>query len=227
MASYSSYGNFVKKLKRSNEPESYSAFIKRELKDDKKSFADALRAAGEKAIRQSSPYGKRGETLAKLGLEDSGYGEYISELTKSRLKSESAAAEQSLADAQRAAREGYAEYIEKYAAEQEKLYGSVVEKITDAALTDYNAMLEFAKESGLSGEYAKRAVESAGKAVSAKLKQKVISAINDKRLSGKDSYDYAIALGLSPEIAAELSEYAKKMNEINLSGSYLDGLKKN
>ena len=227
MASYSSYGNFVKKLKRSNEPESYSAFIKRELKEDKKSFADALRAAGEKAIRNSSPYGKRGETLAGLGLEDSGYGEYISELSKSLFRGETAAAEKGYADAQKAAREGYADYIGKYTDEQEKLYGSVVSEMTDATLTDYDAMLRYAKEAGLSGEYARLAADSAKAAVTAKLKQKVMNAISEKHYSENESYDYAIALGLTPEIAAELSEYAKKMNEINPSGSYLDGLKKN
>lgn len=223
--SYKAYTDYVKRLKKTNEPMSYKDYMKSELSNAGGVFRDTLSRAKSEAVKSHPTYGKSGEALGKSGLTSGGYAEYLSELSKSAYKNATASAEGKYLDAQLAADGGYAEYVKKYTDEQEKLFKSVASELSESGLNDYNAMLDFAGAAGLSLEYAKRAADYARDAITVRRKESVMRAISENRYSGKEAYEYALKLGLSPEIAAELSEYAKKLNELQLSGDYLESLK--
>ena len=225
MASYSSYDDYIKRLKRKNEPRSYSAFAREELAEAKDEYQSSLGTAMADAARAEPTYGIKAEKLAGAGLNSGGYKEYLSELAKAGLKDARQRAEKKYREAEGEVRASYADYIDKYTKNQEKLFVEVVSDLTDTTLTDYDTMLEYASTSGLSEAYARRAADSAMSAVTEKLRKSVLSAINKDGYSEAESYEYALKLGLSESSARELADYAKKMNGIKLDGSYLEGLK--
>ncbi len=203
----------------------YSAFVREELKSAEADYLTAMKDARADSAKAMPTYGVSAERLGGSGLTSGGYAEYLSELAKDSLKSAAKIAEAKYGEKEQKARISYADYIDKYTKNQEKLFTSVVSDMTKATLTDYNAMLEFANTAGLSGSYAKRAADSAMAAVTEKLRKSVLSAINNEGYSEAESYEYALKLGLKESIARELAEYARKMNEIKLDGGYLEGLK--
>ncbi len=191
--------------------------------------AEAITLADTSYRSSLSGYGKNAERLADIGLERSGYAEYLSALAKG--KQNSAAASAALAEAKSTAKgmkeyEGYLNGIEK---ERLKTYEKAVKSIQSDNLASYEAAYERALSFGLDEESAKSAATEASKAVKSTLRQKLLTEIATKRMTSEATRAYALTLGLDEEVADELAEYAYKLNESvgseGMTESYLDYLK--
>ena len=223
--SYKSYDDYMRKLKNKNERISYSDYVKKELSAAEREYRGAVLNARSDALHNAPTYGSIAEELSGAGLSHGGYSEYLSDLAKSQYKNAIELADANFESQKNQAREGYKNYLLSYTENQEKLFSKVVADMSGSELADYDAMLDMASAAGLSYAYAKEAAKVSQSAVIARLRAKVINAINNDFYSEKESYEYAIKLGLGDDIARELSEYAKKIREIKLSGDYLDKIK--
>ncbi len=223
--SYSNYGDYIKHLKINNEPLDYSAYVKSQLASIEKSYADAVSDAKFNLATSSVGYGKSGERLGSRGLLGGGYAEYLSGISKNKYLGELSDAAELREGDLKAARQGYRDYITKYNSAQQKLYLRVVSDMTASDMRNLGELIEYANRAGLSNEYALSAANAAASAITERLKKSVIDAINSEGFSERESYEYAVSLGLSAELARELSDYAKRKNDIQINDDYLSGIK--
>ena len=219
------YGDYLKLLGRGGEPVGYSEFVRDALKKIEKNYNTALADAKLTGISQSASYGSRAESLGSSGLLGGGYAEYLSEAAKSAERSAISAAADTRDKDTATARSGYRDYLKKFTEGQQKLYSKVVSDMTASDMRDFGDLIEYASGAGLSAEYALSAANAAEAAITEKLKKSVINAINSEGYTERESYDYAIALGLPMDIAKQLSEYAKKIHDEKINDDYLSGIK--
>ena len=224
--SYKSYGDYARSIEK-NEKLGYTAYVKNELDAANDDYLRAMQRAKREAISSLPTYGISAESLASAGLQSTGYAEYLAGISKNNYRAAAESAERALDASDVKLRKSYADYVKDYTASQEKLYASIVKDMSAGTNADYDLMLEYASGAGLSDYYAKAAANAAKRAVTEKLRRSVIDAINNQFYSEKESYEYALQLGLGEEAAKELSEYAKKMRESRFSSDYLNQIKEN
>ena len=191
--------------------------------------AEALTKADSAYRTSLSGYGKQAESLAGVGLQNSGYAKYLDTVAK---KSRDGATRTAALNAGKsAAREmtAYEEYLDGIENERQKAYEKAVRSIQSDSLAAYGEAYERALTFGLDEESAKRAATEASGAVKSTLRQKLLSEIATKRLTSEATRAYALTVGLDEDVADELAEYAHRLNESvdsdGMSETYLNYLK--
>lgn len=224
--------SYINKRSAAKSEEEYNAFARKNGINSTQRLARDLLTADTDFKKSLAGYGKKGEQLGSLGLTKSGYASFVNESANNLLKKRIVAADENYRAQELKGRKGYSDYLkaitEKETKENERLFKEVKSKLSEQGLTNYEEAYSLASEMGLSEKDADAlAKESTEKAVRA-ARLKVISAIVNKRYSGKQAKEYATALGLSEELASELSELAESTNrEIDLGKAegYLEYLK--
>lgn len=220
------YGNYAKKLK-SRAGRSYISYATELLKRADTDYGNNVAEAKTRLLTADKGYGASAESLGVSGLSGAGgYAEYIGSLTKAGYKSANENAAKQLTSSRDSIKNDYADYMNEYEASQQKLIPDVIKDIDKLEMNKLSDMLSYALGAGLNGDYAKAAVEAAFNARTEKNRLRVVDAIINRSYGAKKAYEYAIRIGLSESVARELSDYAKKIRDSELSGSYLEGLGK-
>ena len=172
---------------------------------------DAKAALGERLsdieadyMRSLPTYGKNAEALGQTGLLSGGYSEYLKGLAYQDMQKQKTNARRDYEGALRDAYKSYGEYLDSKAKTQQSLINDTIDAITGESILDYDAAYRFAVTRGLSEVDAKAAAKSAVDEVTRAVKTRVISAIVAQGLTREGAVSYAIAMGLSPEVAKEL-----------------------
>ena len=187
------------------------------------SLDDAMRSAAQKQRTALSTYGTRAERLRELELADSGYARYLTARANKELKATENAtrvqANDKIADALR----GYSNYVSSLEEAEGKLFDKTVKKITELGAINYEEAYKAAIAAGLSEDRAKEAARSGTDILINKVKADIAHDIVAKQLTERETYNYALSLGLSSVDARILAEYARKINEYVSTPKHGDG----
>lgn len=220
--------NYLNSRLTSESEEDYSSWKRKNGINTTATLSKELTDADTEYQRSLAGYGRLGEQIGSLGLNKSGYAAFLNDVAGDTLKKRIISADKSYGDAELKGRKGYSEYIKATSEAKSKLIKEAKSHLADKGFTNYDDAYAAATEMGLSEKEADSlAKESTEKAVK-NARLKVISAIVNKRYSGKQAKEYATALGLSVELADELAELAESTNrEIDLGKAegYLEYLK--
>ncbi len=211
----------------SSTKEGYAEWLKSNGVDSEKIYTDALRDTETDYRRMKSEHGAAAEKLAELGLNSSGYSDYLNGVAYYQMQKNKLIAKDRKADTEKENLKGYRDYLERYEDKTQKAFASVLSGIENAKITDYESAYEYAINSGLEDSDAAAAAKLATASVVRKIKESIIKEITSNQLSEKETAEYAKALGLSEEDAKELSEYAKSINGGDYSKVYPDFYKPN
>ena len=214
---------------------------------DERSAADGKLFA---SLASGAEYGRSGERLSSLGLSDSGYARYLSEISKKQkaelLKKKTAGYDRTDS--------GYADYLSKYvnratnlyekenasdekrraevAREREKyeqLRITVSDRIIKDELINYDKAYALALSMGLDSTDASTVAKAASDEAHEKIRLEVLEMIILNDLSSEKALAYAMSRGLTEEDADILAEAAKEINEDlkydDTSKTYLDYLR--
>lgn len=217
---------YVENKKKSESEESYRKWLEANGVDYEGIYAESIRDINSDYQRRKSEYGSNAESLADIGLNASGYSDYVNAAAYSEMQRRKTGAKEKLLENERQNRAGFGEYVRNLRDTEDKAYTAVVDKIKSEGITDFDSAYEYAVSAGLSDDAAKAAAESGtGLAKNALIKQ-VLSTIISKGFNSKQAKNYALASGLSQKDADMLSAYAKNINEYGYySDGYLDYIK--
>lgn len=221
--------SYLNKKPLSRDEAAYRSWAKKNGITADLALAAELSAAHADYKKSLSNHGSRAESLASAGLMGSGYADFLSTGAAKALSDRIRAADKGYSDREAASKSGYSKHLNAEAAARSKLISTAKSKINSEGLVKYEDAYGKALELGLKAEDAEKIARDTTTEMIGERRLKVISAIVNKRYTGKQAKDYALSLGLPDELAEELAELARKTNqEVKLGNeeSYLDYLKK-
>lgn len=213
---------YIRNQALSNTKDSYAEWLRKNGTDSGKIYGETLRDIESDYRRARSEHGATAERLAGLGLSESGYSDYLNRAAYSEMQRKKLLAKDEKESLEKENAAGYSDYLEKYNEKNKKAFNSAISEIENAKITDYDAAYQYAKSTGLNESDAAAAAGLATDSVIKKIKESIIKEITSKKLTEKETAEYAKALGLSDDIAKELSEYAKSVNETVYVKNYPD-----
>ena len=202
------------------------------------------------SLASGAEYGRGGERLSSLGLSDSGYARYISEISEKQkadlLKQKTVGYD--------GTNSGYSDYLAKYVSratslyekeaasdekkraevarereKYEKLRTTVSDRIIKDELINYDKAYALALSMGLDSTDATAVAKEASEEAHEKIRLEVLEKIILNGLSSDKALTYAMSRGLTEDDADILAEAAKEINEDiernELSKTYLDYLR--
>lgn len=186
----------------------YAAWLKLYGTDAQAAYDTAARAADNAYDRSGSRYGARGEALARAGLTDSGYGDYLDGVAyATRAKALSDAAERQ-ATVARENRRSYVEYLEAQGERRQSVLGS----IKGQGITNAEVAGAYARACGMSDEDAEMIgtlvgeMRESGSGVSVHQKVKVMQYMVNLEMPMETAYAYALTCGMTEKEAREMAE---------------------
>lgn len=206
-------------------------FIKKYTSQGAKTYADFLRAEGDKSEdnyayaernadiaydRARAGYGKTAERLASRGLAGGGYSAYLDANAYSEMQKSKREALERRNTSEKTNKIKYSDYLRDYEEKREKKLRDTVEKIAGYSPSDYGTAMEYAQISGLDGDIADIAANlgmEIGKPrkFTAKEKSTLINTLVSKDYSRGNLYYYLTAIGMSQDEANELADTIYKL----------------
>lgn len=204
--------NKIKKLSESPELVDYKTYINKIGEENPDTIPKAAAAEGRTKLALDSPdRGAFGESLAKDGLSQSGFAEYLKKSLADEVNADFSRALNLAAVKDHTSRENYNRYIASYNASQQKIRDGLVEKIVKGAIFDKDYAYRLALEAGLSEE---NAIFTASEAINKAKRKSIVDAIKfakENDLYPNTAKNYALKLGLD-ERSADLVYNALSRN---------------
>ena len=218
--------SYIQNKELSSSAEDYRSWLSQNGIDSEKIYAESIRDITGDYKQAKSEYGSLAESLSNLGLTASGYSDYLNSKAYSEMQKRKEGARAKYVENERKNREGYSDYIAGITKKDYSNYTDVVNSISNAGILDYDEAYNFALQEGLSGSTAELAARTATDMVKRKRRESVIKTIISNSFGRTQAREYALAVGLSEDEAAELAEYADKINRENYySSDYIEYLK--
>lgn len=208
------YERELRKLANTDTADGYGKWLLTQAEDGgKKSDRARLEAAGE-AERALVDYGASGETLARSGLADDGYADYLRRAAKEAREARVRAIEDERAGYERAALSGYADYLEKARrAEGDRLVEAAEEllSLNKQNIAKVDRIIETATDDERAAALLRRIRNSYEYIPTDSAATDVPSVISRIRTMGYDenrAYRYCKLVGYSDERAREVAKFA-------------------
>ncbi len=197
--------------------EGYAAYLKANGSATLDSYREAVQAAELAYARDREGYGARGERVASLGLNDSGYSAYLATAREREREAAIHEARKEYDAASRLDEKGYAAYLKG----RNQTTMSLFKHLTASGITDYETAYDYARSMGassahaemiatLAGEWGDKALVSSSEGI---MRLRVIDSIIDLELPPDAAYSYALACGLNESVAKELADVATEALE--------------
>ena len=213
--------NYIQNKAKSSTEQSYADWLRLNGINAEKIYSDSISDITVDYARAKSQYGANAEALARLGLNSSGYSDYLSgkaygEMQKSKSNAKSKYVESTNKNAA-----GYEDYLSQYTKAENKIFESIVDEISGKGIIDFTQAYSYAIGAGLGEDAAKAAAKTGSDLSRTALKKSIVNTVITKQLTSGEAKEYALQLGLGEEEADEIAEFAKKTNEyVSYSGSY-------
>lgn len=214
--------NYIQNKAKSNTKQSYADWIISNGISAEEIYSSGIRDINLDYAKARSEYGPNAERLAELGLNSSGYSDYLSGKAYSEMQKSKSEARNDYAKAATKNTVGYQEYLRKYAEKENESYEKIVNEITDRGIIDYSTAYNYAVGAGLSESMAKAAAKTASDISLAKLKESIVNTVLSQQLTASQAKKYALELGLSEEDAEAIAKYASAANEYVSTEKYTD-----
>ena len=213
----------------STSPKSYTEFVMRGGRGAEIVASDGTVSAQGTYSRSLPSYGSSAESLAKAGLARSGYAKYLNTEAERKKRSDLDLARGGALSIAAENRAAYTDYIAKLDAESKKKQESVLKKLEETMITDYNRIYELAVKLGLSDKDADAVAKFSSETAIKKLSDKAIMTAVDKRMTKEQATKYAESLGLPDTEVKKIADYAEIINQStnlnNVPDGYLDYLR--
>ena len=209
-----------------NGPLSYDLYNHKNNVSLAKTYSDAVSSLYKDTKRSLSTYGTNSAKIHNKGLQNSGYAQYVDDLSDKTFNAKLASLEKSYAEDEAKNRASYVSYLDKYESKQDRLKKSVMSHLIGNEIVDLGTAVAYGMSAGLSKENA----ELIGQSVYEVTKQKVFNKVLEQSVSlGLDKEGakmLAIKMGVSSEDAASFAdEIAELMSYYgNITEDYLDYL---
>ena len=207
--------NFIEKYLKTKKKTDYEGWLALYGTDSEQAYGRDKRDAESSYAKARAEYGRRASQLNRAGLSASGYSDYLNHTAYAARADELYRAKEKKEQSDLENQKGYAAFLkdlsesEKKAAKEEteyerKLFDTMISK----GIIDETAGLTYLLNAGLP---LARAQELASKAAtvqrgSASLHQRLISAATAANMNHYNAYRYAIAHGVSEEVASMIAE---------------------
>jgi hypothetical protein len=202
----------LKKKLNENLPDTYESYLAKEGVLAKEGGLELLSEGKAAEKFESTNFGDKSEKLAKLGLDGSGYEDYLLAQSANQAKARRNASLLFKETADYENRSAYAKYLSDYESLQEKISNSVIASVKENLNFNVDEAYRLAVNSGLSESYATETAKSAVSQAKRAAVQKAIAYADEKGLSALKAKDYAKSLGLD----------GKYLEEVYDAVSYLD-----
>lgn len=203
--------NLKKKLD-SNLPDTYESYLAKEGARGNDLYLSSLSESKVLEEFENTNFGADSEKLTKLGLNGSGYEDYLlaENAKQSQKRHNSAITAKEHTDYYN--RSGYAKYLSDYEALQEKISNSVIASVKESLNFNVDEAYRLAVNSGLREPYATETAKSAVSKAKRAAVNKAIAYADEKGLSAIKAKAYAKSLGLD----------GKYLEQVYDTVSYLD-----
>ena len=209
---------YIKTQKLQNSKDSYDRWAAKYGGDPVGDAARAIRAAETDYAKSLPGHGARAESLAEMGLSGSGYGEYLSKMSKKQLEGQKTIAAEDYADSIRDTAKLYGEYSREYDRKLENLKSSVISDIEASGTLDYDTAYLFAINAGLPDDEAMAAATSGSALAKNKASATVYDAIVKRVLTSGEALELSRGLGFTDEEARKFAEFAKNYRSYRYGG---------
>ena len=190
-----------KSLLSKNEADSYLAYVSKSGVNAEGGRQRALEKATSKRALLDTDYGSLAMTLDEMGLNGSGYEDYIASKRSDGYTAEAERAEEKKLIDDYINRSGYAEYLSDYEALQEKMSNEMIKSIGSGDnLSIEDAYLE-ALNAGISKNLAYATAKAGVEKAKETIAVKAIKYAKTHHMSAKEAEKYALGLGLDAETA--------------------------
>lgn len=208
------YEKELRKLATARNAEGYGRWLSAQKKEGG-GGADAERqaAAGE-AMRALTDYGVQGEALARTGLADDGYADYLRLAAKEARAARTQAIEDARASSERAALAGYADYLRSKKTEEGDRLVKAAEELLSLQrenVAEEDRIIETATADARAAALLRRIRNAYEYVPSATTRTDVPTVINRIRNMGYDldrAYRYCRLVGYSDRRAREIADFA-------------------
>ena len=207
-------------------PDSYDVFKHKNNLNAAKSFTDAVNSLYASSKKNSSDYGTNSRIISNKGLQNSGYSEYIDDMSKKSFDSGLEALQDTYANNEAKNRASYASYLEKYSDKQLQTKNNVMSHLINNDIVDLNTAIAYGMHAGLSREEAEAIGQSAYEVTRQRVLNKILEQTVSLGLDQNGARMLALKMGVSESdansIANEVSELLEYYRDI--SKEYLDFL---
>ena len=203
--------NFKKNLDK-NLPDTYESYLAKEGARANDLYLSSVSESKALENFESPNFGKESERLIELGLNGSGYEDYLLAESAKQAKKRHNSAITAKEETDYYNRSGYAKYLSDYEALQEKISSSVIASVKENLNFNLDDAYRLAVNSGLREPYATETAKSAVSKAKRAAVNKAIAYADEKGLSAIKAKAYAKSLGLD----------GKYLEEVYDTVSYLD-----
>ena len=200
----------------------YKEYVASYAQDAEETYRDSLMRADTAYQKAKASYGTKNAALLSRGLNASGYSDYLdgaAYAAKSRATSEAAS---TYGKAENKNRTSYASFLEAQYQEasdaydkREETLSSAFSKLMSAEISDEESAAEFLMGLGVDEENARSLAKRNTEIVrgSKSRRNSVLSYVLTNTLRYSRAYDYAIANGLSEEMAHEIATISQEARD--------------
>ena len=208
------YEKELRRIAGTRDADSYGKWLHKQKESTGQDADRARQAAATEAARSLVDYGVSGEGLARTGLSDDGYADYLRKAAKEAREARVRSIEGERASNERTALSGYADYLEEVRrTEGDRLVDAAEELL---ALTRENEpasdrIIKTATDDRRAASLLRRIRESYDYIPSATTRTDVISVVNRIRDMGYNAdraYRYCKLVGYSDSRAREIADFA-------------------
>ena len=204
----------------SNRPKTYAAYLDEALARARETLGEENASAALKQVRSAPGYGTRGESLARAGLDASGYADYLQKEAELDYGRARAKAEGRYAEAVTQGEAEYEKYLARHEASEDEILRQAIRRMTTDRIEGYDEGYRYAVMSGLSRERAElfaRMCDAYGtgefRTLNLTSRVSLLREIMQNGLDYESAYLYARAVGASGATAKRIAEFAAGVKE--------------
>ena len=174
---------------------------------------DTLAAALGEYERSLAGYGVSGERLARSGLADSGYGDYLSDKAEVAFDTAAVAADKIYAEEKAEALRSYGEYLAEEEKAAQSLRQRVLREVLNSDMMHYDDVYSYAVTAGLGKSDAKAVAELTMIRETRNSMRDILDRVLSHGFDRETALRYAMAAGLSLKDAKAIAELSDDLRD--------------
>lgn len=204
---------FIKQYLKNQKAEDYESWLSNYGTDGETAYREAVAEAEGTLAEQRAGYGKQASTLLARGLSGSGYSNYLDQAAYAQKAMAIQKAREQRQKTERENRKGYAAFLAdaaKLGEEKQEKVGELIGELFSEKILDPALAAEYLTLRGVDTETAK----ALGNTCTGLIKntdtrsQRVLKHVLDNYFGYSAAYEYAVANGLSEEVAQQIAKAA-------------------
>lgn len=174
---------------------------------------DTLAAALGEYERSLAGYGVSAERLARSGLADSGYGDYLSDKAEVAFDTAAVAADKVYAEEKAEALRSYGEYLAEEEKAAQTLRQRVLREVLNSDMMHYDDVYSYAVTAGLGKSDAKAVAELTMIRETRNSMRDILDRVLSQGFDRETALRYAMAAGLSLKDAKAIAELSEDLRD--------------